>query len=218
MLRLPEPEQQGNHNGIEFHNISIHKVLMDRLLKGINLYLVGMMGAGKTTVGKRLAVELGYRFLDTDASIEQVAGQTIPEIFTIQGESTFRHLESQVLAELSAYSRLVVATGGGIVLQQVNWSYLHHGLVVWLDVPVEQLYARLCRDQTARPLLETANPLDTLRQLLEQRKPLYAQADLRVPVQAEDTPEQVAANAIAAIPSVLKPERVPPARTNNFLN
>ena len=103
-------------------------------------------------------------------------------------------------------------------MQRVNWSYLHHGLVVWLDVPVEQLYARLCQDQTDRPLLKTTNPLDTLQQLLEQRKPLYAQADLRVAVQAEDMPEQVAANAIAAIPSVLKPDLMPPERANNSLN
>ena len=191
---------------------------MDCLLKGLNLYLIGMMGAGKTTVGKLLAAELNYRFLDTDVSIEQVTGKSIPNIFANQGEAAFRKLESQVLAELSAYSRLVVATGGGIVLQRANWSYLHHGLVVWLDVPVEQLYTRLCRDQTARPLLETADPLNTLQQLLEQRRSLYAQADLCVPVRAEDTPEQVVENAIAAIPSVLKPEVTPPNRCNNSLN
>jgi shikimate kinase len=92
-------------------------------LQGINIYLIGMMGAGKSSTGIQLAERLGYRFFDTDAVIEAAAGQTIPAIFEHQGEDAFRELETQVLAELSAYQRLVIATGGGIVTRPMNWSY-----------------------------------------------------------------------------------------------
>jgi len=173
-----------------------------------------MMGSGKTTVGGLLAQELGYRFLDTDSIIEQLAkGQSINEIFTTAGEETFREWESQVLAELSAHVRTVISTGGGIVLRQKNWSYLRHGLIVWLDVPVELLIVRLAEDNS-RPLLKDADPEKKLQTLLEQRQHLYAQADLRITVQSHETPEQVAQRVIDAIPSVLKPKAVPPSNLN----
>lgn len=178
---------------------------MINLLKGVNLYLIGMMGSGKTTVGKILAQELGYRFVDTDALIEKIARKSINEIFAQEGEEIFRELESQVLAEISAYKNLSIATGGGIVLRRFNWSYLQHGIVVWLDVPVEQLSERLCND-TSRPLLANTNLKAKLQTLLEQRKPLYAQADVRVTVTADETPQQVAARAIKEINKILKPE------------
>lgn len=167
------------------------------LLKGVNLYLVGMMGVGKTTVGQILAKQLGYKFIDTDVVIEQLTRQSIAQIFAEQGEATFRQLESKVLAEVCAYTYLAIATGGGIVMRQENWSYLHHGLIVWLDVPVEIIEARLQND-TQRPL--RAN----LRSLQQQRQPLYAQADLRITVSDEETPEQIATRVLAEIPTVLK--------------
>ena len=178
---------------------------MNSLLKGVSLYLVGMMGAGKTTVGRELATHLGYRFVDTDAVISQLTGKSITQLFANVSEAEFRQLESQVLAEVSAYTNLVIATGGGIVLRQENWSYLHYGLVVWLDVPVEILYARLAED-TTRPLLQDAEPLEKLRVLLEQRQPLYRQADLQVTV-TNDTPQQVATRVLEEIPTVLIPSR-----------
>ena len=178
---------------------------MNSLLKGVSLYLVGMMGAGKTTVGRELATYLGYRFVDTDAVISQVTGKSITQLFADVGEAAFRQLESQVLAEVSAYTNLVIATGGGIVLRRENWSYLHHGLVVWLDVPVELLYARLAED-TTRPLLQDADPLEKLRVLLEQRQPLYRQADLQITV-TNDTPQQLATRVLEEIPTVLIPRR-----------
>lgn len=178
---------------------------MNSLLKGVSLYLVGMMGAGKTTVGRELATYLGYRFVDTDAVISQVTGKSITQLFADVGEEAFRQLESQVLAEVSAYTNLVIATGGGIVLRRKNWSYLHHGLVVWLDVPVELLYARLAAD-TTRPLLQDADdPLAKLRVLLEQRQPLYRQADLQITV-TNDTPQQLATRVLEKIPTVLIPK------------
>ncbi len=174
------------------------------MLKGINVFLIGMMGVGKTTVGSVLAKQLCYRFFDTDALIEQVAGQTINEIFATSGEDGFRQLESKVLRELSAYTRIVIATGGGIVLRQENWSYLHHGIVVWLDPPVEVLMNRLAGDLT-RPLLKEADPASKLGSLLKERSPLYSEADLHIPIEANQTPEQIASQIIVKIPSVLKP-------------
>ncbi len=176
---------------------------MNSLLKGVNLYLVGMMGVGKTTIGRELATMLGYSFVDTDAVVSQVTGKSINQLFTDVGEAEFRLLESKVLSEVCAYTNLAIATGGGIVVRRENWSYLHHGLVVWLDVPVEILYARLAKD-TTRPLLQDADPLEKLRSLLEQRQPLYKQADLRISVTKQDTPQQVALRVLDAIPSVLK--------------
>lgn len=176
---------------------------MNSLLQGVNLYLVGMMGAGKTIVGKLLATQLGYRFVDTDAVIEEVTKQSITQIFARFGEPAFRQLESQVLAQVCAYTNLAIATGGGIVMRRENWSYLHHGLVVWLDVPVELLYARLT-DDTTRPLLNDPDPLGKLQTLLEQRQPLYAQADLRITVSDEETPEQIATRVLKKIPDILK--------------
>lgn len=176
---------------------------MENLLKGLNVYLIGMMGAGKTTIGQLLAQKLGYRFLDTDVLIEKVAGQSIPEIFAQQGEAEFRELESKVLSEVSAFQHLVVATGGGIVLNRMNWSHLQYGLVIWLDVPVEELYNRLQGD-TTRPLLQHRDPLSQLQNLLNQRQSLYAEADLTIPVKSGETPEEIVEQIFEEMPKVLK--------------
>ena len=176
---------------------------MNNLLEGVNVFLIGMMGSGKTTVGHLLASQLGYRFCDSDVMIEQVAGKTINEIFAESGEAAFREIESQVLSELSAYTKLVIATGGGVVIKPINWSYLHHGLIVWLDAPVEVLIERL-KEDTTRPLLKQADPAQTLHQILEQRRGLYAEADLHIRIDARDTPEQIASQIVTQIPTVLK--------------
>ncbi|WP_289501296.1 shikimate kinase [Gloeocapsopsis sp. IPPAS B-1203] len=178
-------------------------VEQNNLLKGVNLYLVGMMGTGKTTVGRVLATKLGYKFVDTDEIITQVTQQSISEVFATTGESAFRQIETQVLARVCAYTHLAIATGGGIVLRRENWSYLHHGLIVWLDAPIELLYTRLNTDET-RPLLQAGDLRTQLETLLQQRQPLYSQADLRVNVNLEETPEQLATRILAAIPQVLK--------------
>ncbi len=178
---------------------------MSSLLQGVNLYLIGMMGAGKTTVGQFLAKQLSYGFVDTDNVIAQAAGKSINQLFAEEGEAAFRQLESDVLAQVCAYTKLTIATGGGIVMRQENWSYLHHGLVVWLDVPVELLYNRLAED-TTRPLLQHVDPKGKLRSLLKERTPLYSQADLRITVNHEETPEQIANKVMDMIPSVLKPQ------------
>ena len=177
--------------------------------QGLNLYLIGMMGAGKTTVGQVLAQELRYRFFDTDAVVQQAAGQSIAQLFAMAGEAEFRTLETQVLAELSAYNRLVIATGGGIVVQRENWGLLRHGIIIWLDVPVEQILLRLQGD-TSRPLLQDADPAEKVRSLLRQRQSLYAQADLHIAWEADETPQQVAHRIIGQIPTVIQSPTPPP--------
>ncbi|MGK7890948.1 MAG: shikimate kinase [Leptolyngbyaceae cyanobacterium] len=178
-------------------------------LKGLSIYLIGMMGAGKSTMGKELAIALGYRFLDTDNLIEQAAGQPISEIFAESGETTFRQLETQVLSQVSAYKKTVIATGGGIVLERQNWNFLHYGVSVWLDAPVAVLYERL-KDDCDRPLLQTADPQKTLQTILNQRQHLYAQADVRIPITALDAPTQVVATMLEGVQSTLKPDPIPP--------
>ncbi|MDJ0733215.1 MAG: shikimate kinase [Nostocaceae cyanobacterium] len=180
---------------------------MSNILKGINLYLIGMMGAGKTTVGQLLARQLEYGFVDTDDLIEKAAKQTINQIFATEGEAVFRQLESNVLMQVCAFTKLTVATGGGIVMKKNNWSYLHHGLIVWLDAPVDLLYSRLTED-TTRPLLQDADPKGKLRSLLQQRQPLYSQADLRITIHEGETPEIIVTRVIEAIPSVLKTHQI----------
>lgn len=176
---------------------------MNNLLQGINLYLIGMMGAGKTTVGRLLAKELKYGFVDTDEVITASAKRSINQIFAEEGETEFRRLESDVLSQVSAYTKLTVATGGGIVLRRENWSYLHHGLVVWLDGSAELLYNRL-KEDTTRPLLQDSNPLLKLRNIFEQRESFYALADLRITLKEQETPEEIAKRILTEIPSVLK--------------
>ncbi|MBK1988436.1 shikimate kinase [Sphaerospermopsis aphanizomenoides BCCUSP55] len=176
---------------------------MNNLLRGVNLYLIGMMGVGKTTVGRLLAQQLGYGFIDTDDVIVKAAGKSINEIFTTEGEAAFRQLESDVLGQVCAYTKLVIATGGGIILRQENWGYLRHGLIVWLDASVEILLNRLAEDDT-RPLLQDSDPEGKLLSLLQQRQPLYSQADLHITITPSETPEQIATRILEAIPSVLK--------------
>lgn len=181
----------------------------NNLLKGVNLYLVGMMGSGKTTIGGLIATELGYGFVDTDAIIAQVTKRSINQLFAEAGETEFREIESQVLSQVCAYTNLAVSTGGGIVTQQKNWSYLHYGLIVWLDVPIAVLYERLKEDAT-RPLLQVPNPLAKLQNIFEQRQKLYSQADLHIQVREGETEYQITHRVIEQIPSVLKPDLYPP--------
>lgn len=170
---------------------------MRDLLQGLNIYLIGMMGSGKTTVGRHLAQNLGYSFIDTDATIEAIAKQPIPAIFEESGEASFRKLESQVLTELSTYTRAVISTGGGIITSPNNWGYMRQGLVIWLDVDVEILKQRVAQNQN-RPLASQ------LEALLKERRPLYAQADLHVSPDMEQSPPEVAALIRERIPSVIK--------------
>ena len=135
--------------------------------------------------------------------IEQAAGCSIPDIFDRDGEAGFRKLESQVLSAISQRHSLVVATGGGVVTQPQNWGLLHSGIVIWLDVVPDQLLQRLNADSTVRPLLQTADPEAALNALLNERRPLYAEADLTVVIN-DEPPEAVADGILQLVPSLLK--------------
>lgn len=182
-----------------------------RRLQGLNIYLIGMMGSGKSSLAAPLAAALGYRCLDTDQLLEQSAGRTIAEIFASEGEQGFRDLETAVLDAISPWQRLVVATGGGVVSRPRNWGYLRHGVVVWLDAPQEVLLRRLQADPTPRPLLDCADPAERLGTLLEQRRPLYAEADLHLPLR-DETPERLVESLLEALPQILR-ERPSPVAT-----
>lgn len=172
-------------------------------LQGLNLYLVGMMGAGKSAVGRPLAARLGYRFVDADSAIEAVANQPVEAIFDAEGEAGFRSLETAVLGQLASWHSLVVATGGGVVTRPENWGHMQQGVVIWLDAPRDRLLQRLAADPTPRPLLHGDNPAARLDALLAQRLPLYSQADLRIS-QEQQTPAEVAALVLSHLPGLLK--------------
>ena len=172
-------------------------------LGGRNLYLVGMMGSGKTSTGRPLAQRLEYGFVDADAVIEQAAGCTIPEIFERDGENGFRDLETQVLSAISQRHSLVVATGGGAVTRPENWGAMHQGIVIWLDVKQEQLLKRLEQDDTPRPLLQEEDPAMVLETLMTARRPMYSEADLTVVIDAEQ-PEEVADGILKLLPTLIQ--------------
>ena len=138
-----------------------------------NIYLVGLMGAGKTTIGRSLAKRLQLGFVDTDKEIEARTGVSIPTIFEIEGEDGFRKREAQIIAEYAATSGLVVATGGGAVLRPENRENMKSsGFVIYLNVPPQTLWERTRHDRN-RPLLQVADPLLKLNQLFAIRDPLY---------------------------------------------
>lgn len=178
---------------------------MKNILRGLNVYLIGMMGSGKSTVGELLAEKLHYRFLDTDEMIEKISHKTINQIFAQEGEASFRKLESNILQEISAYIRTVIATGGGIILCQDNWSHLRDGMVIWLDVPINLLVKRLADDHT-RPLLHQEDLTTKLTKLRQQRESLYQQADIILSITDNDTPEDIVEKLLREIPLHVKPE------------
>ncbi|SPL68836.1 shikimate kinase AroK [Acinetobacter stercoris] len=138
-----------------------------------NIYLVGPMGAGKTTVGRHLAELLGREFLDSDHEIERKTGASIPWIFEKEGEQGFRSRETIVIDDLTSRKQLVVATGGGAVTQSKNREFLkNRGIVIYLYTPVEIQLQRTYRDKN-RPLLQVENPEQKLQDLLKIRDPLY---------------------------------------------
>lgn len=144
------------------------------------IVLVGLMGVGKTTVGRRLAALLGRDFVDADQAIEQSAGRSVSEIFADFGEAAFRDGERRVIARLIDERRGVIATGGGAFVDPATRALvLEQAIAVWLDCPVEVLVERTGRRNT-RPLLASGDPATILRDLDQARRPFYAQAPVRV--------------------------------------
>ena len=145
------------------------------------VFLVGMMGAGKTTIGRGLARALGREFVDLDHELEARCGVRVPVIFEIEGEAGFRRREAAALEECTQRRNIILATGGGAILAAENRQRLHErGIVVYLRASVDELFRRTCRDRN-RPLLATADPRGTLRELMTLREPLYKEvADMVV--------------------------------------
>jgi shikimate kinase len=145
-----------------------------------SITLVGMMGAGKSSVGRRLAARLGLHFVDVDNEIETVANMTIPEIFEAHGEDYFRSGEARVIARLLDSGPQVLATGGGAFMRAETRSALRRSAVsVWLKADFDVLFRRVKR-RTDRPMLKTVDPGQTLRRLIDERYPVYAEADLTI--------------------------------------
>jgi shikimate kinase len=141
-----------------------------------NIFLVGMMGAGKTTLGRALAARLGREFVDTDRVLVERTGVPVATIFEVEGEDGFRRRESALLAEVAQGGGRVIATGGGAILAAENRAVMReHGTVVYLRARLESLWERT-RQDTTRPLLDTADPRQRLAELLAQREPLYREA------------------------------------------
>lgn len=151
------------------------------LLGRRSIVLVGMMGVGKSSIGRRLGVRLGVPFVDADAEIETGAGTTIADIFTRHGEVSFRSGEARVIARLLESGLQVLATGGGAVMNADTRAAIKaKGVSIWLNADVDVLMRRISKRKNNRPLLQTVDPVATLRQLLAEREPVYAQSDLTV--------------------------------------
>lgn len=155
--------------------------------------LVGMMGAGKSTVGALLAERLGWRFIDLDSEIERVTGQTIPEIFAARGEPAFRALERELTARIASSRGIVLAPGGGWILQDANPAAMPAGTrYVWLRVSPEVAVQRIRQHKRERPLLQGGDPVERARHLSEQREPLYRTAGREIDTDARE-PADIAA-------------------------
>lgn len=165
------------------------------MTKSENIYLVGLMGAGKTTIGRQLAKALAVPFYDSDKAIEERTGVDIPTIFEFEGEEGFRDREQKMIQELTQMQGIVLATGGGVILREQNRNLLiKNGFIVYLQCSIERILERTRRD-TQRPLLRTENPRERIETLFAQREPLYlACADYKVDtgiMQSKEVVEQI---------------------------
>ncbi|CAA7044842.1 unnamed protein product [Microthlaspi erraticum] len=194
-------------------------------LYGRSIYLVGMMGSGKTTVGKLMSKVLGYSFLDCDTLIEQAMdGTSVAEIFVHHGESFFRGKETDALKNLSLMYQVVVSTGGGAVIRPINWKYMHKGISIWLDVPLEALAHRIAAVGTnSRPLLHDDSgdaytvAFKRLSSIWDERGEAYTNANARVSLEniaakrgykdvSDLTPTEIAIEAFEQVQSFLEKE------------
>ena len=153
-------------------------------LRGRSIFLIGMMGSGKSSTGPILAEILKYKYVDLDVLIEKLTKKTIDKVFSDEGEEYFRDLETQCLQEIIKLPSVVVSTGGGVVLKKENWGILRQGIIVWLDINKEIALNRLNSKDNIRPLLK-GNLDIKYEEIFETRKDIYAQADLRVEINNE---------------------------------
>ena len=180
---------------------STPKTLKEKL-GGRNIFLIGMMGSGKSQTGPVLAKMINYAFVDTDDVIEKASKQSISSIFEKDGEKVFRDIEKKVLKEISQHHSLVIATGGGLVTLPENWGILHQGIVIWLDLDLKRSIKRLESDKKKRPLLIGDDLAENFSQIYESRKPIYLESDLRIEVE-DQSPYEVATMVAEHLPSIL---------------
>jgi shikimate kinase len=176
----------------------LKREMLQQLIGDRPIVLIGMMGAGKTTVGRRLAARLGRHFVDSDEEVEKAAGMSIEDIFAARGEADFRAGEAKVIARLLKESGIVLGTGGGAFMNAETRGLIKQAAVsVWIKADFDLLFQRVSR-RSNRPLLKTANPRETLMKLIEARYPIYAEAD--VTVVSRDVPQdQVASDVLDAV-------------------
>jgi shikimate kinase len=168
-----------------------------------SIVLVGMMGVGKSSIGRRLGVRLGVPFVDADAEIEKAAGMSIADIFARHGEADFRSGEARVIARLLEGGPQVLATGGGAAMNADTQAAIKvKGVSIWLNAEFDVLMRRINKRKSDRPMLQTADPAATLRQLLVEREPFYAQADLTI--QSREVPhDAIVSEIVKAIATFL---------------
>jgi shikimate kinase len=173
------------------------------LLGPRSIVLVGMMGVGKSSIGRRLAARLGVPFVDADSEIETAAGMSIPDIFARHGEAYFRNGEARVIARLLESGPQVLASGGGAVMNADTRATIKaKGVSIWLKAEFDVLMRRIAKRKNERPMLQTDDPSETLRQLLITREPFYALADLTV--QSREAPhETIVAEIMRALTGFL---------------
>ncbi|HWK13497.1 MAG TPA: shikimate kinase [Rhizobiaceae bacterium] len=173
------------------------------------IVFVGLMGAGKTAIGRKVAAALELPFVDSDHEIELVSRMTVPELFSRYGEAEFRALEQRVILRLLAEGPHVLATGGGAYMNaETRMAIRQHGMSIWLRADLDTLMGRVAKKQN-RPLLQTADPRGTMKRLMDERYPVYAEADVCVDTR-DDRRETIATEVIAALAARITGEGVTP--------
>ena len=197
---------------IALQNSTVERVSADAVLNrlaGRSIVLVGMMGVGKSSIGRRLAARLSVPFVDADIEIEKAAGMSIPDIFARHGETDFRSGEARVIARLLDGGPQVLATGGGAVMNaDTREAIKAKGVSIWLNAEFEVLMRRINKRKNDRPMLQTADPAARLRELLAEREPFYALADLTV--KSQEVPhEAIVTDIVRALGEFLHASAAP---------
>ena len=194
-------EERGQTNPVRAPEPGRHAELL-RCLGERSIVFVGLMGAGKTAIGRKVAAALGLPFVDSDHEIETASRMTIPELFELYGEAEFRALEQRVIARVLESGPQVLSTGGGAFMnEQTRAAIADHGVSVWLKADIEVLMERVAKKQN-RPLLKTADPRAVMERLMAERYPVYASADVTVPTR-DERKEVIAEEVIDALAAPL---------------
>ena len=169
------------HQSAKIYKVKWLKFKMQLIDEAKNIVLIGLMGSGKSAVGRTIAKKLGRRFIDTDRLIERKSGKTVQEIFSKDGESAFRVIEKEVIKKIAQYIGIVIATGGGVIKDPENFKSLKQsGWIIALYASPDTLYKRIEGKRIRPLLLEKEDPVKTLESLQDERKNMYAMADFQV--------------------------------------